>query len=111
VATPAAQTLPPAPEPKKEDYPIRILNGTLVSGEAGKLAEKLKTAGFTITETKNATSAGFVTTKVRVVSSVPEKIADSLETLLSEDYQTVVTEPLASPAAKFVVEIIVGKKK
>ena len=36
-----ATTMPPAPEPKAGDYPVAVLNGTLVAGEAGRLAEKL----------------------------------------------------------------------
>lgn len=116
VASPAAQ---PAPEPKPADFKVRVLNGTLVEGEAGKLAEKLKGLGFDVVETKNATSSGFVTTKLRPASDVPNKIVTSLKTTLEETYETVFVEPfdsaqgksLASVSGEVKIEIIIGKKK
>ncbi|MCL4390328.1 MAG: LytR C-terminal domain-containing protein [Patescibacteria group bacterium] len=100
---------PPAPEPKISDYPVRVLNGTLVTGEAGRLADTLKGDGYTVLDAKNATSAGFTTTKILATSDVPEKIVAGLQTLLLQTYQTVAVEPLASTSAE--IEIIIGVKK
>lgn len=108
VATPTAQV---APETKPADFKGRILNGTLVEGEAGRLADKLKEKGFVITETKNATSSGFVTTKLLVVKDVPDKITAAVKSILEENYETVFVEPLASDSAGVKIEIIIGKKK
>jgi len=99
----------PQPAPKPADYPIRVLNGTLVTGEAGRLGDTLKTAGYPVLETKNATSGGFVNTRLRVVSDVPEKIVENLQTILTATYSGVSVEPLASDSAR--IEIIIGTKK
>ena len=87
------------------------MNGTLVTGEAGRLAEILKGLGFEITETKNATSAGFAATRLRATNDVPDKITAGLKTTLLETYESVSLEPLATPSANAVIEIILGKKK
>lgn len=107
----ATETAKPAPEPKPADYKVRVLNGTLVEGEAGRAAEVLKAAGFDVVETKNATSSGFVTTKLRVASAVPDKITSQAKTLLEQTYQMVFVEPLASDSAGVSIEVIIGKKK
>ncbi len=108
VAGPAAA---PAPEPKPGDYKVRVLNGTLVEGEAGRLAKTLQGLGFDVVETKNATSSGFVTTKLRPASDVPDKIVTTIKTALEETYETVFVEPLASVSGEVKIEIIIGKKK
>lgn len=100
---------PPKPEPRPADFSINVFNGTLVTGEAGKLAERLKTQGYEIKETKNATSAGFLATRLRILSTVPDKITADLKTLLLEDYKSVSIEPMATSAAQ--IEIIIGEKK
>ncbi len=111
ITSPVAPPLPAAPEPQPKDYPVAILNGTLVTGEAGRLAEILKGLGFEITETKNATSAGFAATRLRATNDVPDKITAGLKTTLLETYESVSLEPLATPSANAVIEIILGKKK
>lgn len=100
-----------APEAKPADYKVRVLNGTLVEGEAGRLGDKLKAAGFDVVETKNATSAGFVTTKLRLAAGVPDKITTTVKTILADSYDTIAVEPLASDSAGVKIEIIIGKKK
>lgn len=109
--TPVAPAPAPVPEPNKADFPIRVLNGTLVTGEASKLAEKLKVAGYAISETKNATSAGFVTTKLRTTATTPEKLTTDLKTTLLADYDSVNLEPVATLSGNAKIEIIIGKKK
>lgn len=101
------------PQPKPGDYALKILNGTLVTGEAGRAAEKLKNLGFEITETKNATSAGFSATRIRPSKSVPEKIVAEINTVLLETYQSTAIEPISdsSVSGKLLIEIIIGAKK
>lgn len=113
ITSPVAPTPPPppAPEPKPADYPVEILNGTLITGEAGKLADKLKAEGFDITDTKNATSAGFAATRLRATKEVPDKILTELKTTLLETYESVTDELLATPSGKADIQIIIGKKK
>lgn len=107
IASPSAV---PAPEPKPADYKVRVLNGTLVEGEAGRLATKLTDSGFNVVEKKNATSAGFVATRLRTVSDVPAKIMDIVKSAL-DAYQSINLELLASDSAGVKIEIIIGQKK
>lgn len=100
---------PPKPEPKPADFTVSIANGTLVTGEAGKLGDKLKAKEFNILETKNATTAGFLATRLRILPAVPDKITADLKTLLLEDYKSVSLEPLATSSAQ--IEIIIGEKR
>lgn len=100
---------PVVPEPKPAEFPLRIQNGTLVTGEAGRLAETLKGLGYDVTETKNATTAGFVATRLRVSKSVPAKISDALKSELLKTYESVTIEDFDDPKLK--IEIIVGQKK
>ncbi len=118
--TPVATTptVPPAPEPKPADYKVRVLNGTLVEGEAGRLADKIKELGFEIKETKNATTAGFVTSRLRTAADVPTTITEKIKAVLTELYDSVSVESLpagrqdlASDSAGVKIEVIIGKKK
>lgn len=114
VKSPVVTTLaPPAPaqEPKASDFKVRVLNGTLVEGEAGRLGTKLTDLGFDVVEKKNATTAGFVATRLRAAADVPAKIVDLAKTVLTDAYETVNQEALASDSAGVKIEVIIGKKK
>lgn len=109
---PVVSTVPtpiPTPEPKAADFKITVLNGTLVTGEAGKLGDKLKALGFEITQTKNATSSAFTDTKLIVGDKTPAKITDTIKSSLLETYDNVVTEPTSTSSS--ILTVIIGKKK
>lgn len=91
-----------------QDFKVRVLNGTKVEGEAGKLAGTLKGQGFVIIETKNATNSSFLATRLRVTDTVPEKIVSDLQTTLLKTYEDVVVEKLEDTKAN--IEIIIGRK-
>ncbi|MBI3558907.1 LytR C-terminal domain-containing protein [Candidatus Gottesmanbacteria bacterium] len=113
---------PPKPEPRPADFNVIVLNGTLVTGEAGKLADKLRAAGYNILETKNATTAGFLATRLRILLASPtggpavsDKITADLKTLLLADYKSVSIEPLPAgrqdlATSSAQIEIIIGEK-
>lgn len=107
-AKPETPPAPPSPEAKPADYTVRILNGTPVAGEASRLSDKLKALGFNVSETKNATNSGFVTTRLRVVAGTPDSIVVTLKTELSKTYESITQEGLVDQTVK--VEIIIGKK-
>ncbi len=100
---------PVAPEPKPGDFSVTVLNGTRVTGEAGRLAETLKAEGFNIVETKNASNSAFVTTKLLVTSGVPEQIINRLKETISQTYEVVEVETQSGSDNK--IEVIIGKKK
>ena len=105
------------PEPKRADYPVAVLNGTLVTGEAGRLGETLTGLGFDVVKTGNATAAGFVNTRLRVTADVPAKVVDDVKSQILTVYQGVTVEPLSAPVTESgatqsaKIEVIIGKKK
>ncbi|MFZ5376863.1 MAG: LytR C-terminal domain-containing protein [Patescibacteria group bacterium] len=54
IAAEPTATPTPAPEIKKDEYDVLVVNATKVAGYAGKIGDKLKTGGFTSIKTSNA---------------------------------------------------------
>lgn len=113
IATPPAKPKPvpaasPAGQPKPAGTTVRVLNGTGVTGEAGRLGASLKNLGYEVVETKNASNSAFTTTKLRVNEDVSEKAIADLKSTLLKTYQSVEVEIFQDP--KVSVEIIIGKK-
>ncbi len=109
--TPSMQepTPSPTPEAKPADFKVIVLNGTTVPGEAGALGETLTGLGYDVIETANATTSGFVATRLRVTQDVPESIITQLKETILETYKEVTQEELTDSDAQ--VEIIIGEKK
>lgn len=104
VATPA-----PTPSAKPEDFKVSVLNGTTVAGEAAAFGETLSALGFEVIETANATTSGFVATRLLTVPEVPQSIIDQLKSTILETYESVSEEPLSSGSAQ--IQVIIGVKK
>ncbi|OGK38997.1 hypothetical protein A3F34_00260 [Candidatus Roizmanbacteria bacterium RIFCSPHIGHO2_12_FULL_44_10] len=98
------------PEFKKEDFTIKILNGSGTPGLAGTLQTDLETAGFTVDSTGNADSYDFKNTVIRAKSTVPAGFVSLLKEELSS-YGTIDTEELADDEDTDVVIVIGGKQK
>lgn len=71
----------PTPEPTvtpepfiKGDWSFEILNGSGVSGQAKKLADKIKELGYTVIKTGNADKQTYEKTELLVKSGLEEKI-------------------------------------
>lgn len=110
VLTPTPTPTPtPIVEVKPANFKARVLNGTPVPGEAGKLGNKLVALGYDVIETKNATNSGFTDTKLRVSKDFPAKLTEDLKTLLATTYKVVVVETINDPLVK--LEVIIGVKK
>ncbi len=74
-------------------YTIKVLNGSEVSGEAGKAKDRLTAAGFTVSGTGNADKSDLVKTTIQVKSSVDAAVLKKLQDTLVTKYI------LASPSA------------
>jgi len=101
----------PTPQPEEvkfSDLKILILNGSGIKGEAGKVEELVKKAGFEKTETGNADSYNYQDTSVflkeGLSDSVYEKISQSLASY------SLKKESLEKNSA-YDIKIIVGKTK
>ncbi|MDE2001440.1 MAG: LytR C-terminal domain-containing protein [Patescibacteria group bacterium] len=113
-STPAAQpatTTPAAPAPavSKADFPIAVLNGTTVAGEAGRLRSLLTAQGFTVSSVGNNSDQTQVVTTLFVSSDVPDTILSGIRVVLEAQYQNVLVN--VSPVTSKDIHIVIGKKK
>jgi hypothetical protein len=124
--TPEEQTIPteaetssasPSASPKaspgaKNDfskYSLQILNGSGISGEAGRVDALLEKAGFTKTTTGNAKAYDYEETEVAIKASLPDTVYEAISSALST-YELKKADPLSSSSSYDVV-ITVGKSK
>ncbi|MBU6142270.1 LytR C-terminal domain-containing protein [Patescibacteria group bacterium] len=108
-AVPEATTTPAAPVLAKSDFPLTILNGTYVSGEAGRLRVVMTNAGYTVQQIGNASNQQQTTTTLSVPATMPAAFAAELRSLLEARYQTVTVVTGATASA--TAQITIGKLK
>lgn len=111
-STPSADsesTASPSSNFKKEDLKIQILNGSGLSGAAGKAKTVLEGLGYKNIDTGNATSSDFSETEVAIKESKKDYL-DLIIKDLSKSYEaTEAAKPLSS-TSKFDIVITLGKK-
>lgn len=111
-ASPSPTTTPtatPTPSPSgvvPANVTLRVLNGTTVTGAAGKAKTVLEKAGFTVRTTGNASNQNYATTTVYYQTGRQAE-ADAVKAALT-DYT--VTEQESSLAAPDMVLVVIGKK-
>lgn len=77
VTTPAPSPVPtesPAPVLNRSDWSFEVLNGTGVSGEAKKVAEKIQALGYSVVKTGNADKSTYESTQILVKKDLSDKI-------------------------------------
>ena len=94
----------------KSKYKIKILNGSGIEGEAGKLSDLLKFKEYNIDSVGNANFFDFEETEVQFKISVPSKYIDSLLMDLKKDYAVIKGDVLTDDDDVDVL-ITVGTKK
>ncbi len=91
----------------KNEYSIRVLNGSGRSGEASKLSQSLTENGYNVVETGNSEGRNIGNTKIQFYTNVPEDIQVELDKFLQETYTKVTAEnKIASDGAD--ITIIIG---
>jgi len=91
-------------------YPINVMNGSGISGQAGVVKNLLTTAGFTVTGTGNAASYDFTKTVIKAKVDVPAAFLTQLSTTLGKSYVLDTNQSLATSSAN-EVQVIVGSTK
>lgn len=105
VSTTPSPTIMPSPTVMLSRYAIRIENGSEKEGEAARLKTVLEQKGFTVKETKNAsTTSG--TTVVRAKPVVPPSWIQALDTLLQSSY-TVTQGPLEDTKNNEGIDVVI----
>jgi hypothetical protein len=90
-------------------YSIQILNGSGTAGEASRVRDALKSAGFTKFSLGNADSYDFTDTEVQVKDGLPTTVFSAIKDALS-DYTVVEKDNLQKTSTNDIV-IFVGKQK
>lgn len=96
--------------PDLTKYPINIMNGSGISGQAGVVKNLLTTAGFSVSKTGNAPSYDFTKTIIKAKVNVPAVFLTQLSATLSKSYALDTNQSLATSSAD-EVEVIVGSTK
>lgn len=93
----------------KKDIKIRVLNGSGVVGEAGRVKAMLEKAGFKVDSTDNADNYNYKDTEIKAKANVSSQTIDELKNILNADY-IIVTKELGEDEEEHVV-ITVGVRK
>lgn len=114
VATAQAQTeVKPTATPqstiKREDLKIQILNGSGISGEAGKAKTLLEGLGYKNVDTGNASSSDFAETEIAIKAASKDALATVIKDLSSKYSAVEAAKPLAT-TSKYDLVITIGKK-
>lgn len=74
-STPVSSPIPtPQPILNRSDWSFEVLNGTGVTGEAKKIADKLKEQGYEVVKTGNADKSNYSQTEILAKKELLEKI-------------------------------------
>lgn len=116
-----AENTTPTPAPTKTPTPtkvtvdksahsIKILNGSGIAGEAGRVKALLEDAGFTVDSIGNAATSDNTETTIQAKEDADNAFIKELETLLGKSYNLAETEELSDSESVDIV-VIVGSGK
>lgn len=108
--TTSAPSSTPSAQVDLTKYPVNIMNGSGIAGQAGVVKDLLTTAGFTVSGTGNASSYDFTKTVIKAKADVPAAFLTQLSGALSKTYVLDANQSLATSSAD-KVEVIVGSTK
>jgi len=102
------------PQPTKTvdltKYEIEILNGSSISGEAGRQRTSLEEQGFTISAVGNADNSDYTKTIIQAKEEVDKDFIAKLKSVLEETFIVGEIEVLSDDASTSIV-VILGTKK
>lgn len=102
-------TATPSSNLKRDSLKVQVLNGSGVSGLAGKVKAMLEGLGYESIVVGNASSSDFEKTEVAIKESKKEYL-DLVIKDLSSDYEAVEAEKAVPASSSYDVVITVGKK-
>lgn len=76
-----------SPSANLSKYKIKILNGSGIKGEAGKVQTLIETAGFTVLSAGNATTYDYTKTQITIKTGIDPDFVSTLVATLKKDYQ------------------------
>lgn len=87
-------------------YPIEVLNGSEVGGEAGRQKANLEGKGFTVASVGNADNSDYTKTIIQAKENVDKAFLDKLKSVLEESFVVGEVEVLPEDADSDVIVII-----
>jgi len=94
-----------SPSASLSKYKIKILNGSGIKGEAGKVQTLIETAGFTVLSTGNASTYNFTKTQISIKTGVDQEFITSLIKTLEKNYQLEDTKTSSSQVNDVTVTV------
>lgn len=94
---------------KRDSLKVQVLNGSGVSGAAGKAKTLLEGLGYSGVDTGNASASNFTTTEVAVKESAKEFL-DLVIKDLSKDYTATAAAKVLPTSSKYDIVITLGAK-
>ena len=110
MSTPTPEVTPTPDEAAKDEFTIEILNGSGISGEAGRAQVLLEDEGFTVSGIGNADNSDYTETVISSKENVSSEWLSLLKKSLQEAYVVSSGDELSSDAETDVV-ITVGSSK
>jgi hypothetical protein len=102
-------TSTPSSSFKRDELKIQVLNGSGVSGAAGKAKTFLEGLGYTSVDTGNASVSDLAQTEVAIKDTKKENLADIIKDL-AKSYEAVeAAKPLVA-TSKYDIVITIGRK-
>ncbi|MCX6706093.1 MAG: LytR C-terminal domain-containing protein, partial [Candidatus Woesebacteria bacterium] len=90
-------------------YKIKILNGSGIKGEAGKVQTLVEAAGFSVLSAGNAVTYDYTKTQITIKTGVDPEFIVALVATLKKDYQ--LEDPKTVSSQTNDVTVIVGNLK
>lgn len=105
-STPVAS---PSSTIKREDLKVQVLNGSGISGEAGKAKTLLEGLGYKNVDTGNASSSDFAQTEISIKTTNKDALATVIKDLSTKYSAVEASKPLVI-TSKFDIIVTLGKK-
>ena len=109
---PVAESTPsatPASTIKREDLKVQVLNGSGISGEAGKAKTLLEGLGYKNVDTGNASSSDFAQTEISIKTTSKDALSTLIKDLSTKYSAVEASKPLVI-TSKFDIIVTLGKK-
>lgn len=100
-----------SPAASLSKYSINIMNGSGISGEAGKAKTLVEGAGFKVGKTGNASTYDFTKTIIKAKTTVEKDYLDALNKALGKNYTVDSAVQSLSSSSSDDVQIILGSLK
>ena len=98
-----------SPSANLSKYKIKILNGSGLKGEAGKVQTLIEAAGFSVLSTGNAATYDYTKTQIIIKTGIDPNFVSTLAATLKKNYQLEDTKTISSQTND--ITIIVGSLK